>query len=299
MARPNYAFSKGSQEMLQLLSRMRLGEPLPSEVRLASILDVSRGTLRSILQRMQDIGYIAMEGANKVVKRCPTSDEVSKAGQPLRASQLIEREFLDRIGRGELKKDQRISELQLAKDIGVGTAVVREFLIGFSQSGLVEKLPRGGWVLKPLDAQFVRELAQMRRLLELEAFDCMAARGFDDGERTQVRSLIDRHQMISGSIDDLFAEFPKLDRELHQWLLDHMRNRFASEFMSNISIIFHFHYQVRRNLEKPLNIVAIEEHLKFLQALEKSDFPAARRLLLAHLDTSVTSLISSLSGSGP
>lgn len=293
MARPNHAFTKGSQELLRLLAPMTVGQSLPGEVQLAAALDVSRGTVRTIIRHMRDAGYIAIEGATKIVRRLPTETDTFKPGQPT-ASQLVEKEFFAKIGRGELGQDQRFSELQLARDVGVGTAVVREFLIAFSQSGLVEKLPRGGWILKPFDARFARELAQMRRLLEMEAFDCLAAKGLSASDRCLVRKFILRHEAIFAAINDLFEEFPELDRELHQWLLDHMDNRFASGFMSRISIIFHFHYQVRRALEKPLNIVAIGEHLEFLAALEKDDFCLARSLLLAHLETSLASLLASL-----
>jgi DNA-binding GntR family transcriptional regulator len=46
----------------------------------------------------------------------------------------------------------QINELELAREIGVGTSSVREFLIRFSRFGLIEKRPNSHWVLKALRA---------------------------------------------------------------------------------------------------------------------------------------------------
>ncbi len=60
-----------------------------------------------------------------------------------------------------------IIELELAREIGVGTTSVREFLIRFSRFGLIEKRRNSHWVLKGFTREFALELTTIRELFEM------------------------------------------------------------------------------------------------------------------------------------
>src|ERR1700712_5185590 len=133
MGRPNHAFSRGLKELLSVLDKMAAGDAIPAEFTLCETLDVSRGTVRSIVKHLVESGVLSINRTTRVLGRKPTDAELGQAQEPITSTQLLEREFLGRIQRGDLKANQRFSELNLAKDVNVSTAVVREFLIGFSR----------------------------------------------------------------------------------------------------------------------------------------------------------------------
>jgi len=295
LGRPNHLFRRGVNDLWSLVLSLGLRSSLPSEGELGLLLNLSRGTVRSILEHAKKLGVIDELNSSRYVKRRPTRAEYFDLEATISPSEAIEREFMSRIQSGAMRPNERFSELQLARDTGASTAAVREFLIGFSQSGLVEKQPKGGWLLRPLDEGYIRELAQMRALLELAAFECLTSGAMSGPDGETVNSLIERHLGIEKSIDERFTAFPSLDRDFHAWIMGHFGNRFAAGFLTSISAIFHFHYQMPRSREKTLNAVAIAEHLVVLKALKRRDFDAARAAFRTHLDTSLATLLSLLS----
>lgn len=295
MSRPKYIFARGVNQFWSSLQHLNLDAPVPSETHLCKALNTSRGTVRAILRYSTEAGVIAASTRGRVLQRHPNPADYFKVSHTVSPTTVVEREFLRRIQNGSLQPSQRFSELQLARETATSTPVVREFLIGFARSGLVEKLPKGGWILRAFDRRFAEELAQIRHLLEFAAFDRMAISQLRDEDQDEVTSLIERHEAIAAFLDERHGLFPELDRDFHSWLLGHLDNRFANDFFNSISAIFHFHYLVRRSLEKALNDVAIRQHLAILKPLGRGDFATARTALEEHLRTSLSSLLSSLS----
>ncbi len=77
---------------------------------------------------------------------------------------------------GRLVPGERLSEIELAKRLGVSRTPVREALMRLAQEGLVELLPgRGAWV-RELTPGEVREVYEVRAALEAEAARLAAKR---------------------------------------------------------------------------------------------------------------------------
>jgi DNA-binding GntR family transcriptional regulator len=70
---------------------------------------------------------------------------------------------------GELRPGQRINQEHLAERIGLSVAPVREALRVLEQEGQVTYLPRRGYFVTELKAADLREIYELRRLLEERA----------------------------------------------------------------------------------------------------------------------------------
>ena len=68
-----------------------------------------------------------------------------------------------------------INELDLARQFGVATTSIREFLNRFQRFGLIEKRPNGGWVFKGFTSDFALELFEIREMFELRSARALAS----------------------------------------------------------------------------------------------------------------------------
>jgi DNA-binding GntR family transcriptional regulator len=76
----------------------------------------------------------------------------------------------------EFMPGDAVSEASLAEQYGVGKAPVRASLARLRQEGLVEAVPRQGFVVRPLTVRDVRELYDARIILESNAARLAAGR---------------------------------------------------------------------------------------------------------------------------
>lgn len=67
---------------------------------------------------------------------------------------------------GELKPGNRLVEERLARDLGISRTPVREALHRLEQEGLLTKRPRGGYLVRPLTPEEVKDALGVRSVLE-------------------------------------------------------------------------------------------------------------------------------------
>ncbi|HWK45671.1 MAG TPA: GntR family transcriptional regulator [Stellaceae bacterium] len=294
MPRTNNVSKRASNLLLDFLADFPTDEPLPSVSELARKLDVSRTTIRAATGHVTANRIVVERDGRLYVARAPRAADYFAATQILSRTELVEQCFMERVFAGELKSGQPFSETDLARASGASLPSVREFLIGFSRFGLIEKRPRGGWTLHGFSLDFANELADMRRIIELAAMDALAEQGADAAIFSTLPPMIARHHALKSEIATRYLDFPKLDREFHLWVISGLNNRFTNEFFDLVSLIFHYHFQWRKDDEMERNAIAIDEHLLILDALSDRDFGAARQRLSDHLAAARTSLMRSI-----
>src|ERR1700722_7722925 len=90
----------------------------------------------------------------------------------------------DRIVDCRLSPGLRVTEKQLAAELGVGHTPVRQALARLDNDGLVKTLPRRGYQITPLTIESVNELFQVWRILG-PAIAELAGRNMTAGNRAQ------------------------------------------------------------------------------------------------------------------
>src|SRR5438093_12355158 len=114
---------------------------------------------------------------------------------------------MERIYRNDLPPGAAFSEAELARAAGASTISVREFLIGFSRFGLIEKKPQGGWRLCAFDLSFAKELADMRQMFEIAAIEHCCSLPPGDPAFKELKRLIAKHERLEPEIAKRFGEF--------------------------------------------------------------------------------------------
>jgi DNA-binding GntR family transcriptional regulator len=194
----------------------------------------------------------------------------------------------------DLPPGAEFTEAELSRAAGVSTVAVREFLIGFSRNGLIEKNPRGGWRLCAFDAKYAEELGEAREMFELKAIERIAALPPGDPMFSRLEDLLARHEALGKAPAAAHGEFPALDREFHTFLIGLLDNRFAESLNDVVSMVYHYHYQWDKRDEIPRNQYALQEHLAILRPLAKGDVAAALAAMRAHLRSARSTMLDSL-----
>jgi DNA-binding GntR family transcriptional regulator len=182
-----------------------------------------------------------------------------------------------------------ITEQEIADQIGVSRTPVREALLILSSEGLLQLVPQKGGYIPPLSSREIRELMELRGVIERHAADVLPS-----GERTAnvMQAVLDEQRAIVAAVNSTGREFIELDRKFHQALVDAAGSALLSRT-----------YDGLRERQVRVGIVALEtererrssvctEHDAIVKALRSGDATAARDAINAHLEVTLAALLS-------
>jgi DNA-binding GntR family transcriptional regulator len=289
-------FKRAFNDALDIVSTLGEGEPLPSENTLSTRLGVSRTTVRKIISTLASGGALTGNGRQRIVRsaklrliRFPVAETVSTSAQ-------VEKRFMEWMLRDNARPGTTINELELARQFGVATTGIREFLNRFQSFGLIEKRPNAGWVFKGFTASFALELFEIREMFELRSAKAFARLPNNSLAWRQIEELREEHVCLLGEINDRYHGFSDLDSRFHRLINSAAPNRFIDGFYDLISLIFHYHYQWNKHDERQRNEVAITEHLTYIDALLSRNISIVELACRAHLFSAKETLLRSISG---
>jgi DNA-binding GntR family transcriptional regulator len=289
-------FKRAFNEALDLVAKLGDGEPLPSENTLSAQLGVSRTTVRKVLSALAARGVVTGSGRQRLVgsareamQRFPEAETVPMAAQ-------VEKRFMEWMLRDNARPGTAINELELARQFGVATTGIREFLNRFQRFGLIEKRPNAGWVFKGFTASFALELFEIREMFELRSARACVALAESSPLWQQIEALREEHLSLLREIEHRYHDFSDLDSRFHRFINSAAPNRFIDGFHDVITLIFHYHYQWNKHDERQRNEVAIREHLTYIEALLSRNVSIVELACRAHLTSAKETLIRSTLG---
>jgi DNA-binding GntR family transcriptional regulator len=279
---------------LSRLGGYAIGSDIGSEPYWAEALGVSRTTVRSVLAALAAKGIVAHDGRRKVLLRRPAQSDLYPDLETEQLSAIVEKRFMKWILDGDCKPGQQINGLELARQFGVSTSAIRDYLNRFSQFGLLERRPSGSWAFKGFTNEFAEELFEVREMFELRSAQRFVNLRADDPAWGALEGIKQEHLVLLDEADSRFADFSELDERFHRLINDASRNRFIVSFYDLISMIFHYHYQWNKRDEKPRNIAAMREHLVYISGLQSRDRARATESCRAHMTTARATLMASI-----
>jgi DNA-binding GntR family transcriptional regulator len=181
---------------------------------------------------------------------------------------------------GSLALGEALSELGLARALGVSRTPVREALGALQRDGLLDVRPQAGSFVFLPTAEDVAELAEFRRVLESAALRLALARR-REGLIAALRLAVDA--MARAASDGDRAAASRADTAFHQALVDHCANQHLIESYRLVSgrvaaLLAH-------NLSGPgvRRSTALAEHRAILASLVKADLAQAMDILDQHV----------------
>jgi DNA-binding GntR family transcriptional regulator len=287
-------YKRAFNDTLGIISKLRDGELLPSENTLSSGLGVSRTTVRKVITTLAAQGAVT-NGRRRVIKRLKKELRPFPDAETVSTSMQVEKRFMEWMLRDNTRPGTTINELELARQFGVATTGIREFLNRFKGFGLIEKRPNAGWVFKGFTASFALELFEIREMFELRSAKAFARLPEESKLWREIKILREEHISLLQQIESRYHDFSDLDSRFHQLINSATPNRFIDSFYDIITLIFHYHYQWNKRDERQRNEVAIGEHLTYIEALLSRNVSAVKLACRAHLSSAKETLLRSTS----
>ncbi|WP_342235294.1 GntR family transcriptional regulator [Inquilinus sp. OTU3971] len=289
-------FKRAFNDALDLLAALEDGDSLPSETVLSAQLGVSRTTVRKVLSTLAEQGTVAGTGRQRTVRSGGGAMQRFPAAETVPMAEQIEKRFMEWMLRGDARAGTAINELDLARQFGVATTGIREFLNRFQRFGLIEKRPNAGWVFQGFTPSFALDLFEIREMFELRSAMTFAALPASSPLWRRIDALREEHVALLREIELRYHDFSDLDSRFHRLINAAGPNRFIDGFYDVITLIFHYHYQWRKHDERQRNEVAIREHLAYIEALFSRDTSRVEVACRVHLASAKETLIRSTSG---
>lgn len=211
--------------------------------------------------------------------------------QPTLVDQVYEA-ILSEISAGKFGRDARLIQEELAASLGVSRQPVQQALLLLRNHGILRDAPGRGLMVAPLEADFVRNLYEVRGVLDGLASGKAAVRGRDiaakDGPAFIERG---REAVASGSIAGMIAA----DMDFHFFLYGLSRNPLVAETsLPHWSYLRRVMGEVLLHGETPGEIW--DQHEAILNAVIAGDPTQAERLARDHISQASETLTVRLPG---
>ncbi len=206
--------------------------------------------------------------------------------------QFIVESLIREIVHGELRSGQHLVTQSLAKRFGVSHTPIREALIALAGIGLVDLLPNRGTIVRKVTAKDVREVCQVRRVLECEAVRHACGR-IDPDELQSLRDALKRLVAVKSPQRSRFLEEARaVDSRLHDRIAASCGNAFLVNELSRLTILFRafrdaaWKFEETRNDFRRLTVEA-HEHLAIVEAMIAADRAAAVKAMARHIKSGI------------
>jgi len=183
---------------------------------------------------------------------------------------------------GEIQPHQHLIEAKIAQDIGTSRTPVREALHSLELEGLIESIPRVGYVVKPISEAEVEEICEIRAAIE-----GVAAR-WAMGKATQ-KLIEDLKKNISISEEKAAQGNPKAFVELDAQFHETIARLSGSKRLQELGQTLRRHmlrYRIQSIYLIDNVLRAIQGHKGILEAIEKGDLEEVNRAIKCHLEQS-------------
>ena len=138
---------------------------------------------------------------------------------------------------GRLRAGEHLVTQDLADRFGVSHTPVREALIALAGMGIIDLVPNRGAVVRRVTVQEVREVCQVRRVLECEAARLACGRialADLDGLAADLKRMMARRESGPAVIPEARA----LDTRLHDLIAESCGNGFLAHELGRLKTLF-------------------------------------------------------------
>lgn len=209
--------------------------------------------------------------------------------QPKLVEQVYEA-ILAEVSEGKLAPGARIIQEQIAHDLGVSRQPVQQALLLLRNQGVLRDAPGRGLIVSPLDLDYVRNMYDIRAVIEGLAFRKAAERNPERaGKQGPALILAGRKAVKSGS----YANMISADMKFHAFIYELSENPLIEPAMeSNWSYTSRVMGEVLMRDERPRDIW--DQHEAMLEAIASGDADGVEKMARQHITQAAEFMINRL-----
>ncbi len=217
----------------------------------------------------------------------PRVPEILKCHHGQRRQAIVQSLLAD-VFQGRLRAGEHLVTQDLAARFGVSHTPIREALIELAGIGIIDLVPNRGAIVRRVSAKEVREVCQVRRILECEATRSACGR-IELAELHALAANLQRLMTVKPrSVAQFIAEARAVDSRLHDLIAESCGNAFLAEEISRLKILFRAFRDVawaRDEARNDSHRLAEEarEHLAIVEPLLERDQKAAAHAMALHI----------------
>lgn len=198
-----------------------------------------------------------------------------------------------RIVGGQFEFGEALSEIALAKELGVSKTPVREAFLQLKNEGLVEIQPQRGTFVFQMTTEQLRQLSELREILEVNSLR-FGMRNDPVAFTRSLQRIIEGMTKAAAKRDP--ASYRSLDAEFHIAIIKAADNSFIESAYNIIAL----RVQAFRNRLSPeaQNWRALEEHGEIAAYVAKGDADAAAQALSDHIRKAFNQYVARISAEG-
>lgn len=174
---------------------------------------------------------------------------------------------------------QFVTEAEISQKFNVSKTPAREALNYLCQEGLLDKIPRKGYIVKSLSLAEVQNLFQFRNILERASVE-LAVRYASEQELQTLSELA--RSKLDPAAEDFARQYHDLNNNFHMSVAKLSRNPYLINALQNVLNLLRrdlFTDMRRNSLEK-----ALEAHVLVAQAMIDRDLERALRITTDQID---------------
>jgi DNA-binding GntR family transcriptional regulator len=183
---------------------------------------------------------------------------------------------------GDLGPGDRVVELQLAKQLGVGNTAVREALFELERAGLVTRIPNKGSFITKMTWEDAQQIFRVRKELESLAVE-LAMERISTGDLETLQGFVDGMKTAAETSD--FERFYQNDIEFHRTLWRLSQNRYLASILETLVVPLFAFFLIRTRLDYRVDLLgSAHRHHQLLDTIREGY--GVRDRMIASLDSS-------------
>jgi len=214
-----------------------------------------------------------------------------------RAKSLKERTYdklKELIITGTLEPGELQNEMRLAEALGVSRTPVREALLELGREGMVVFIPGKGVEICKLTTKQVREVFEIRRIIEGYIIKKITARLTDADIQEIDRSIRNQEKMLRKTERPAFIEY---DKQFHLYLASKIGNQQIESILDNLRDQMHL-MGIRAVEDDSRMKQVIDEHRTIFSALKEGNPQKAFNALINHLENTEKTIAHRIAAKG-
>lgn len=176
---------------------------------------------------------------------------------------------------GQRESAERLNIEEIAHEYNTSVTPVRDALQMLSHEGLVVIKPRSGYFVATITLKQLRDLLDVRRILELSAVERAATRITPE----QIKELETVHAGYTGDDDESYDRYTDENRNFHHLLAKASGNNELADMVGKLHDQL-ARFMVMRRAGKTMEVT----HKRIVDALIVHDAESARQALLEDID---------------
>jgi len=192
----------------------------------------------------------------------------------------------EKIFLGEYHNGDRILEQELADELNISRAPIREAIKDLTNQGLLKSIPNKGTFVIELSEKDIKEIFKIRTNLESEIIKVLVeGEMLNEDDFNKLQRIVEEMKLTASmniAYREKAVEFSEKDIKFHQYLWQKSGQKWTLKILSNL------YYQLRKAMiidsetQQDLFLDA-ERHEEFLHYLKKGDLENTISILKRHM----------------